>query len=46
MAVTKDDNGQNFNIVLGNSVPAAAVKQRERALIMITGCKGFVGGYY
>jgi len=30
---------------LGNSVPAAAVKQRGRALSMMTGRKGCVGGY-
>jgi hypothetical protein len=33
------------NIVLGNSVPAAAVKQRGRALIITTGRKGYVGGH-
>jgi len=31
--------------VLGNSVPAAAVKQRGRALIIMTGRKGYVGGH-
>jgi len=31
--------------VLGNSVPAAAVKQRGQTLISLTGCKGYVGGY-
>lgn len=34
------------NKVLGNSVPAAAVKQRGRALNTMTGRKGCVGGYY
>jgi hypothetical protein len=32
-------------IVLGNSVPAAAGIRREQALIILTGCKGYVGGY-
>jgi len=32
--------------VLGNSVPAAAGKQRERALFNFTGCKRCVGGHY
>ena len=34
------------NKVLGNSVPAAAVKQRGQALNMMTGRKGCVDGYY
>lgn len=33
-------------IVLGNSVPAAAAKQRGQALFMVTGLKGCVGGHY
>jgi len=32
--------------VLGNSVPAAAGIQRVRALFMMTGRKGCVGGFY
>jgi len=30
--------------VLANSVPAAAVRQKVRALFIITGRKGYVGG--
>jgi hypothetical protein len=35
----------SINIVVGNSVPAAAVKQRRRAVFMMTGRKELVGGH-
>lgn len=31
---------------LANFVPAAAVIQKGRALLVMIGCKGFVGGIY
>jgi len=43
----KHDIIEKYNIIaLGNSVPAAAGIQREQALIILTGCKGYVDGYY
>jgi len=37
---------RKVNIVVGNSVPAAALKQRRQAVLTRTGHKGFVGGHY
>jgi len=31
--------------VPANSVPAAAVRRRARALFVMIGCKGYVGGF-
>jgi len=33
------------NEVRANSVPAAAVRQSARALFVMIGCKGYVGGF-
>jgi len=37
---------RKVNIVVGNSVPAAAVKQRRQAVLTRTGYKGSVDGHY